>query len=57
LLNDCIEVEGEEPAVARTSSIRCSNEAALVSRSDRPWPLLSNVTTRANFDRRRKKDV
>ena len=25
--------------------------------SDNPWPLLSNVTTRANFERRRKKAV
>ena len=37
---------------ARTSSIRSSSDGTPDTRSDRPCPLLSNVTTRANPDKR-----
>src|SRR5271156_324008 len=43
--------------IARTSSIRCSSEGASDILSDNPCPRLSNVTTRANLERRRRKAV
>jgi len=41
----------------RMSSIRSSSEGAPVIRSDRPWPRLSKVMTRAKLESLRRKSV